>query len=62
MPTSRDKLAAALTALHRLQEDGSRVFRSRQLKRSERERLVKHGFLREVIKGAPQLPTRSSLP
>jgi hypothetical protein len=51
MPTANEKLAAALAELRRLQEDGSRVLSSRQLTRTSRERLVKHGFLQEVMKG-----------
>src|SRR5438309_6147867 len=51
MPTANEKLAAALDELRRLQEDGSRVFASEQLTRTSRERLVKHGFLQEVMRG-----------
>lgn len=51
MPTANEKLAAALDELRRLQEDGARVFTSEQLTRTSRERLVKHGFLQEVMKG-----------
>ncbi|HEY0478232.1 MAG TPA: Fic family protein [Kofleriaceae bacterium] len=51
MPTSNERLAAALEELRQLQLDGSRVFASTQLGRTARERLVKHGFLQEVMKG-----------
>jgi Fic/DOC family protein len=51
MATPNEKLAAALEELRRLQADGSRIFASNQLRRIARERLVKHGFLQEVMKG-----------
>jgi len=51
MPGPNEKLAAALEELRGLQEDGSRVFSSDQLSRTSRERLVRHGFLREVMRG-----------
>ena len=51
MPASNEKLAAALSDLRLLQADGSRVFASNQFKRIARERLLKHGFLQEVMKG-----------
>jgi hypothetical protein len=34
-----------------LQESGRRVFRSSELSRTHRERLLRNGFLREVMKG-----------
>lgn len=51
MATPHEKLAASLDELRLLQADGARVFASNQLTRLGRERLVKHGFLREVMKG-----------
>jgi hypothetical protein len=51
MATPNEKLAASLEELRRLQADGSRVFSSKQLKRAGRERLLKHGFLQEVMRG-----------
>lgn len=51
MATPNEKLTAALEELRQLQMDGSRVFASTQLKRTARERLLKHGFLQEVMKG-----------
>jgi fido (protein-threonine AMPylation protein) len=51
MPKSNEKLAESLTALRELQKGGRRVFRSRELSRTHRERLLRSGFLREVIKG-----------
>jgi len=46
-----EKLAASLTLLQRLQSRGRRVFRSSELSRAHRERLIKNGFLCPVMKG-----------
>ena len=51
MATPNEKLAASLTQLEKLQQDGRRVIRSGELTRVHRERLLKNGFLREVMKG-----------
>ena len=51
MASPNEKLAASLARLQELQKDGRRVFRSKELTRIHRERLLKLGFLREVIKG-----------
>lgn len=51
MATPSEKLADALEALHELQTNGSVAIRSADLSRTHRERLVKNGFLEEVIKG-----------
>ena len=51
MAAPNDKLAAALGMLRRLQARGARVFGSNQLTRTARQRLVKSGFLQEVMKG-----------
>lgn len=51
MATPNEKLAASLEELRQLQLDGSRVFASSQLSRTSRERLMKHGFLQEAMKG-----------
>ena len=51
MPKPNEKLAESLAALQDLQKNGRRVFRSRELSRTHRERLLRNGFLREVIKG-----------
>jgi hypothetical protein len=51
MATPSDKLASSLEALKTLQDAGAVAIRSRDLTRTHRERLLKHGFLREVIKG-----------
>jgi hypothetical protein len=51
MATPNEKLAESLDALKALQEGGRRVFRSGELSRVHRERLVANGFLQEVMKG-----------
>ena len=51
MPKPNEKLAESLAALQHLQNGGRRVFRSRELSRTHRERLLRNGFLREVMKG-----------
>ena len=63
MSTPNEKLAASLTALQALQKDGRRVFRSDELSRVNRERLLQNGFIQEVIKGwlissTPECPYR----
>ena len=51
MLTPSEKLADALEVLHDLQKSGSVAIRSADLTRTHRERLVRNGFLEEVIKG-----------
>ena len=51
MATPSEKLAESLAALKSLQDKGEVAIRSRDLTRTHRERLVKHGFLQDVIKG-----------
>ena len=51
MAAPSEKLAASLTRLEQLQKGGRRVFRSRELTRVHRERLLRSGYLREVMKG-----------
>jgi hypothetical protein len=51
VPTPNEKLAASLTALETLQKGGRRVFRSNELSRVHRERLLRNGFVQEVMKG-----------
>ncbi len=46
-----EKLAASLKVLKSRQHDGRHVFASREFSRVHRERLLRLGFLREVIKG-----------
>jgi len=45
MPTPHEKLALSLERLNILQLQGRRIFRSRELTRVHRERLLKNGFL-----------------
>ncbi len=51
MPSPNEKLADTLVALKRLQDNGQRVFQSNEFSRAHRERLVKNGFLQDVMKG-----------
>lgn len=51
MASPHEKLATSLEALRELQEDGARVFQSGQFSRTDRERLVRNGFLQEVMRG-----------
>ncbi|MFP4098950.1 MAG: cell filamentation protein Fic, partial [Alphaproteobacteria bacterium] len=52
MPTPSEKLAGSLERLKSLQDkDGAAAIRSRDLSRLDRERLLKNGFLKEVMKG-----------
>jgi hypothetical protein len=67
MPKPNEKLAESLAALQELQKGGRRVFRSRELSRTHRERLLRNGFLREVMKGwlmssSPSARTGDSTP
>jgi len=51
MATPNERLAESLRVLKDLQTGGRRVFRSEDLSRVHRERLVENGFLQEVMKG-----------
>jgi len=51
MATPSEKLAESLQVLRELQERRVVAIRSRDLSRTHRERLVKNGFLKEVMKG-----------
>ena len=51
MPAPNEKLAESLAVLQGLQKGGQRVFRSDELSRTHRERLLQNGFLQEVMKG-----------
>ena len=51
MASPREKLAESLDVLKALQHGNRRVFRSEDLSRVHRERLVENGFLQEVMKG-----------
>jgi fido (protein-threonine AMPylation protein) len=51
MSTPSEKLAKSLAALEKLQAGGRRVFRSPELSRIHRERLLHAGFLQQVVRG-----------
>lgn len=51
MPSAAEKLASSLEELEALQLKGMIAIRSKDLSRTHRERLVKSGFLKEVMKG-----------
>ena len=51
MATPQEKLADSLSVLEDLQKDGHRVLHTSDLGRNHRERLLKNGFLQQVIKG-----------
>ena len=50
MAKPNEKLAASLVQLKNLQKGGRRVFRSNELTRIHRERLLRNGFIQEVMK------------
>ncbi len=51
MASPHEKLAQSLKTLRELQNRGLVAVRSGELTRTHRERLVKNGFLQEVMKG-----------
>ena len=51
MPTPADKLAESLAVLKALQDAGIVAIKASRLTRVHRERLLKQGFIREVMKG-----------
>ncbi len=51
MATPQEKLVESLEALRALQDRGVAAIRAADLKRVHRERLLKNGFLQEVMKG-----------
>ena len=51
MATPQEKLAESLEALRALQDRGVVAIRAADLSRAHRERLLKNGFLQEVMKG-----------
>lgn len=51
MPTLQDKLAESLAVLKKLQDDGIVAIQTKNMTRTHRERLVKNGFIKEVMKG-----------
>lgn len=51
MPTPNEKLADSLATLQKFQKGGRRVFQSKEYSRLHRERLLRNGFVQEVMKG-----------
>jgi hypothetical protein len=51
MPTLQDKLAESLAILKKLQNEGIVAIQTKKMTRTHRERLVKTGFIKEVMKG-----------
>ncbi|MEP7456624.1 hypothetical protein [Phyllobacterium sp. SB3] len=51
MAKPHEKLAESLAILKKLQQGGRRIFKSDELSRVHRERLLQNGFLRDVIRG-----------
>src|SRR5579862_8397967 len=51
MVAPREKLAESLAELEKLQGGGKRVFRSDELTRVHRERLLRTGVLQQVVRG-----------
>lgn len=51
MTPPQEKLASSLEALKAFQDKGVIAIRAKDLSRTDRERLVKNGFLQEVMKG-----------
>ena len=51
MATPQDKLAESLAVLKKLQDKGIVAIHTKNLTRTHRERLVKNGFIKEVMKG-----------
>ncbi len=62
MPTLQDKLAESLAVLKKLQDEGIVAIQTKNLSRTHRERLVKSGFIKEVMKGwyIPARPEESA--
>ena len=61
MPTPQEKLAQSLEALHELQRRGGVAIRSNDLSRTDRQRLLESGFLKDVMKGW-YIPSRPDEP
>src|ERR1700722_14432916 len=51
MSTPNEKLAESMAQLEKLQAEGRRVFRSQELSRVHRERLLHARFLQQVVRG-----------
>lgn len=65
MATASGKLAQSLEVLKSLKDQGSAAIRTKKMTRTHRERLLKNGFIKEVMKGwyissRPDEPTGES--
>ena len=61
MATPQDKLAESLAVLKRLQDKGIVAIHTKNMTRTHRERLLKNGFIKEVMKGW-YIPSRPEEP
>lgn len=61
MAAPSDKLAQSLAVLKKIQDQGTLAIRARDMTRTHRERLLKNGFIQEVMKGW-YIPTRPDEP
>ena len=61
MATPQDKLAESLAVLKKLQDEGMDAIHTKNMTRTHRERLVKNGFIKEVMKGW-YIPSRPEEP
>jgi len=61
MASPSEKLAESLKLLHRLQKRGTTAIQSNDLTRVHKDRLVKNGFLKEILKGW-YIPSRPDEP
>ena len=62
MVSPNEKLAQSLTVLAGLQSEGDRIFRSAEFPRVHRERLLRNGYLRPVLKGWLMLSNPDAAP
>ena len=62
MASPNEKLAQSLTLLAGLQGEGKRIFRSADFPRVHRERLLRNGYLRPVLKGWLMLSNPDAAP
>ncbi|MFO7495955.1 MAG: cell filamentation protein Fic, partial [Desulfobacterales bacterium] len=65
MATPQDKLSESLAVLKKLQDEGTVAIHTKNMTRTHRERLLKNGFIKEVMKGwyipaRPEKPTGES--
>ena len=65
MATPQDKLSESLAVLKKLQDEGTVAIHTKKMTRTHRERLLKNGFIKEVMKGwyipaRPEEPTGES--